>query len=142
MKIKFFQTNQLLPMPQKNNGDIGIDLYANGNYTINPHERCMIDTGIKCDIEDGYALILKDRSGNAAKRNMLVCGGVIDSSYTGLISVIICNTSNKPISICSGERVCQAIVVKDYSVEIEKVNNEEDLKKTNRGSKGFGSSGL
>lgn len=148
--------------PTKSKGNVGIDLYCVGDskfkertfpkldnpedyesfncYLLGPGERYLFSTGIHLEIPAGYAIILKDRSGNAANKGLHVLGGVIDSSYTGELKVILYNTSDIEYAINENDKVCQMVVVPDYECVFDEIV-ENQLKNTDRGDKGFGSSG-
>ena len=65
--------------------------------------------------------------------------GVIDSDYKGEIGVILFNFSNEDFCINMGDRVAQLVFEKIKTPEIKEVIV---LENTNRGSKGYGSSGV
>ena len=92
------------------------------------------------EIPDGYFGAIYARSGLATKQGLRPanCVGVIDSDYRGTIMVALHNDSNECQHLESGTRVAQIIIQKyetAYFVE------EDDLSETERGEKGFGSSG-
>ena len=81
------------------------------------------------------------RSGVCAKK-WLVCGnlmGLIDSDYQGPLSISLWNRSSRPIEINPGERVAQLVVIRVDQVELDLV---EEFETTERGSEGFGSTGV
>ena len=102
----------------------------------------IIPSGIAIFIENPeFAGIVIPRSGLGAKKG-LVCGnllGLIDSDYQGPLSISLWNGSNEKITINAGERVAQLVVIRVDQVDLEQV---EDFVKTDRGSKGFGSTGI
>ena len=71
---------------------------------------------------------------------LFVGGGVIDSDYRGVISVILTNLSSWSVDIEQGDRIAQIMFLKKEEVESEEVNEFDD--KTARDTKGFGSTGL
>ena len=83
-------------------------------------------------------MLLKDRSGMAAKHNIHVLAGVIDSDYRGEWFVCLYNLGNKPYIVKAGHRVCQGIFVPVPIVRMEEVYY---LEGTERGEGGFGSTG-
>jgi dUTP pyrophosphatase len=88
-----------------------------------------------------FAGIVIPRSGLGAKKG-LVCGnllGLIDSDYQGPLSISLWNRSNEPIKINAGERVAQLVVIRVNQVDLEQV---DEFPETDRGSKGFGSTGI
>lgn len=144
MKIKFFKNVEEAKLPEFSIGNVGLDFFTIETELLNPGERYLFDTGLRIKIEEGYALILKDRSGNAAKRGLHVLAGVIDSSYTGTLKVVLLNTDITPRRVNAGDKICQGVIIKDYVPELEviEVFSEEELGFTFRNEKGFGSSGL
>ena len=138
MKIKLL--NELAKVPTRANlSDAGADLYSIENVEIPPLERRMISTGISLKIEDGYYGRIAPRSGLACKHGIDVLAGVIDSEYIGEIKVILYNTDkNNYHNVNIGDKIAQIIIEKHYNFDFELV---EQIEETNRGNKGFGSSG-
>tara|TARA_B100000886_G_scaffold140533_1_gene95150 strand:- start:13757 stop:14209 length:453 start_codon:yes stop_codon:yes gene_type:complete len=124
-------------------GSAGLDLLAcvDEELVLEANESTIIPSGISIFIEDSqYAGIVIPRSGLGAKKG-LVCGnlmGLIDSDYQGPLSISLWNRSLNQISIQPGERVAQLVIIKVNQVNLELVNEFEE---TNRGAKGFGSTG-
>ena len=125
-------------------GSAGLDLLAciEDEIVLEPNESTIIPSGIAIFIENPeFAGIVIPRSGLGAKKG-LVCGnllGLIDSDYQGPLSISLWNRSNEKIIINAGERVAQLVVIRVDQVDLEQV---EDFVKTDRGSKGFGSTGI
>ena len=71
---------------------------------------------------------------------ILIGGGVVDSDYRGNVRVIMTNLSDRAIEFETGDRIAQVIFIKKEGVEFEEFSNFDDFQ-TDRGSKGFGSSG-
>ena len=122
---------------KRNSEDAGIDIYTNETYTLQPGERHMFTTGIACAIPDGYVGLLWDRSGLGSK-GIHRFAGVIDSGYRGEWKVILWNSTNEPFEIKAGDKIIQCIVQKFEATEITEVDS---LEESERGEKGFGSSG-
>lgn len=143
-------------LPVKVQGNLGIDLHciadenfftlihADGTsdmaYDLKPFSRYIFQTGIRLEIPSGWAIEFGDRSGLAAKNGLTVLAGKIDSSFTGLIQVVLYNSSNQTVRIMSGDRICQMVVTKDWDSQFVEITKDQ-LKQTERGDKGFGSSG-
>ncbi|MDA1169391.1 MAG: dUTP diphosphatase [bacterium] len=136
-----FHVQKLSPdatLPTKGNAtDAGIDIYTNETHTLQPGERHMFTTGIACAFPDGYVGLLWDRSGLGSK-GIHRFAGVIDSGYRGEWKVVLCNLTSEPFEIKSGDKIIQCIVQKFEQSEISEVTN---LEESERGDKGFGSSG-
>jgi dUTP pyrophosphatase len=125
-------------------GSAGLDLLAciEDQIVLEPNEATIIPSGISIFIENHeFAGIVIPRSGLGAKKG-LVCGnllGLIDSDYQGPLSISLWNRSNEPIKINAGERVAQLVVIRVNQVDLEQV---DEFPETDRGSKGFGSTGI
>ena len=120
----------------------GCDLYACTDEKIrfNPGETKLIKTGIAMELPEGYAGLIYARSGLASKRGLAPANkvGVIDSDYRGEIMVALHNHTNEVKEIEAYERIAQLIV----TPYVKAVFNEVDsLDETERGNKGFGSTG-
>lgn len=138
MKIKLLDKNAKIPF-RANKTDAGADLCSIENYKIKPLERKAISTGISVKIPDGYYGRIAPRSGLAYKNGIDVLAGVIDSDYTGEIKVILFNTDKeKSFEINKGDRIAQLIIEDHFNFDFEVV---DELVDTERGDKGFGSSG-
>lgn len=107
-------------------------------YILKPNRQHVFDTGIQVAIPEGWCLFLVDRSGMGAKKVVHRTAGLIDSSYRGNILVSLVNLSNTDIIIAEGDKIIQGIFLPVPSVKWELVN---ELSNTDRGEKGFGSSG-
>ncbi|MCX6800305.1 MAG: dUTP diphosphatase [Candidatus Falkowbacteria bacterium] len=118
--------------------DAGLDLYSSKYYTLMPGERKLISTGVKMVIPDGYVGLVWDKSG-IAKIGVHTMAGVIDSGYRGEILVNIINLSNNIYTITPGQKVAQLLIQK---VENPLIIEEIVKNDTDRGVKGFGSTGL
>ena len=124
-------------------GAAGVDLKANIEKAIvlKPLERAIIKTGLFIALPIGFEAQVRPRSGLAAKKGITVLNapGTVDADYRGEIGVILVNLSNQEFVINDGERVAQLIIAKH-----ERINWEEVavLNETDRGSGGFGSTGV
>lgn len=138
LRIKKIHPDAVLPRYSRQ-GDAGLDLHAVENVIIPPQERKLIATGIAMAIPSGYAGLIWDRSGMAAKHGITTLGGVIDSNYRGEWKVILHNLSTEPFTVEKGMRIAQLLiqpVQKKEIVEVEELDED-----TERGTEGFGSSG-
>ncbi len=125
-------------LPTKANAtDAGIDIYTNESFTLQPGERHLFSTGIACAFPEGYVGLLWDRSGLGSK-GIHRFAGVIDSGYRGEWKVVLHNATAEPFEIQSGDKIVQCIVQRFEPTEISEVEN---LEVSERGEKGFGSSG-
>ena len=125
-------------------GASGLDLLAavqpGETLTIQPGTHALIPTGITMGLPLGYEAQVRPRSGLAAKHGVTVLNtpGTIDSDYRGEIKVILINHGRVPFEIKHGERIAQIVIQKIEQVELIEV---DELKASERGSGGFGSTG-
>jgi dUTP pyrophosphatase len=121
----------------------GMDLRANIDVSIilKPLERTIVKTGLFIALPIGFEAQVRPRSGLAAKKGITVLNapGTIDADYRGEIGVILVNLSNVDFTIKDGERIAQ-LVIAQYTQAIW--NEVTILDKTQRGSGGFGSTGV
>ena len=117
-----------------------INIRDKNEIILKPNMRVLISTGISVKIPEGYYIELVPRSGNALKRGISFANstGVVDSDFTGEIGLIIENNTGGLMPLKKGERLGQIILKKKETIEWEVV---EELDKTDRGEKGFGSTG-
>lgn len=121
-----------------------MDLHAclESPVTLGPGERTRIPTGIALQLPsaDVVALVYA-RSGLAWRHGIGLPNGVgvIDSDYTGEIQVLLTNFSDRPFVIEPGDRIAQVVFAPVWLASLRQV---EELDQTERGRKGFGSTGV
>jgi len=120
-------------------GDAGLDLYSVEGVAVQPGDRLVVRTGVALEIPYGYAGLVWDKSGLAAKKGLKTMGGVIDAGYRGEILVVIHNLGSEPHAIAIGDKVAQILIQK---VELPEVEEATILSEAERGDAGFGSTGL
>ena len=139
MQVKIKKTHPNAQTPTYGtDGAAAFDLYAKEDvrYSIG---RCLIDTGIAFEVPDGYALLIKPRSGLAVKHEVHAFQGTVDSDYRDSVKVLLMHEwAGETISILKGERVAQAFILPVPRVEFVEV---EEFSDTARGVNGFGSTG-
>lgn len=121
----------------------GMDLKANidESYELKPLERHMFRTGIYLGMPDGYECQVRPRSGLALKYGITVLNtpGTIDADYRGEICVILVNLSDTPFTVHDGDRIAQIVFSKYEKCSLKTV---DQLSETDRGSGGFGHTGI
>ena len=132
------------PLPNyETQASAGMDLRANisESITLKPLERLIVKTGLFIELPIGLEAQVRPRSGLAAKKGITVLNapGTIDADYRGEIGVILINLSNEDFTIENGERIAQLVIAKHERAEWVEVN---ELSSTERGSGGFGSTGV
>jgi dUTP pyrophosphatase len=121
-------------------GDAGIDLAACERVELAPGERALVSTGLAVAIPAGYAGYVQPRSGLAAKHGISIVNtpGLVDSGYRGELLVNLLNTdAREPFVVEPGMRIAQLVVLAVPEVEPVEV---DELPKSERGERGFGSS--
>ena len=128
-----------------NEGDSGFDLRANieEDIVLDPLKRVLIPTGLFFQLDKGYEIQVRPRSGLAVKNGITVLNspGTVDSHYRGECKVPLINLGEEPYLIQKGDRIAQAVVCPVFGegyIDMQKVD-AVDL--TSRGSGGFGSTG-
>jgi len=141
LKIVKLDPSAILPT-RKTDGSAGYDINSTIDMIIEPNCRKEIKTGLIIEIKKGYYCKIHPRSGLAVNDGINVGGGVIDSDYRGEIKVILFNHDPiKPFVIKKKDRIAQIIFQKYEEFDLEETNMES-LSKTERGSNGFGSTGV
>lgn len=134
--------------------DAGFDLYCREDKVIFPRQVTMFDgdgfgkpvdisesfdTGVHMEIPGGYFGKIESKSGLNVKHNIVSCGGVVDSGYTGSIVVKLYNLGTEPYTFHKGDKIAQIVIQQYLAPELEVV---DELSETDRGNNGFGSSGV
>ena len=127
----------------ESSGAAGMDLRAflDSEITIPPLGRARISTGLFMEIPQGYEAQIRPRSGLASRHGVTVLNapGTIDSDYRGELEVILVNLGAESFTVKSGDRIAQMVI----SPLIRPAVTEADiLSETERGSGGFGSTGI
>jgi dUTP pyrophosphatase len=136
--VKFNNKNAKIPY-RATKESAGLDLFSCETGVIESHSKKMIDIGISVKIPFGYYGRIAPRSGLTIKSSIDVGAGVIDSDYRGNISVILFNHGDEKFTFNKGDKLAQLIIEKIAIVNTKCVNN---LDYTERGKRGFGSSGI
>lgn len=144
VKVKTLRDGVLLPARQTP-GAAGYDLSASlpdpGWWDLQPGEVKLVPTGIAVEIPMGYEIQVRPRSGLSSKYKIILVNspGTIDSDYRGEVFVPLMNLGTDVFRIESGMRIAQILLAKVETIEWSTVS---DLAGTDRGTGGFGSSGL
>jgi dUTP pyrophosphatase len=132
------QTDAILPT-RAYTGDAGYDLYTTETTVIPPKTVVDVATGVAVAIPVGHYGRIVGRSSTHRKRGLSVVEGVIDAGYRGPLFSCVWNPSEtESVTIEAGERVAQLIVTPVSQLDAYEV---ETLPNSDRGVRGFGSSG-
>ena len=143
LRFKVLHPNAVLPK-YNYDSDSGFDLHSVDEIEIPAFGRALVPTGLSFDIQDGYEIQVRTKSGLAINQGLMVLNspGTVDNGYTGEVKAIIFNTSPTSITIPKGMKVGQAVlcpVVNGGWVDLQQTNN---INEKERGSNGFGSTGI
>ena len=140
--IKRLSKDVALPK-YETDGSSGLDLAANTDKQIKilPGKSEIISTGLAVAIPKNFEIQIRPRSGLAAKRQISVLNtpGTIDADYRGELKVILINLSDKVFVVEKGLRIAQMVLCPVIKATLKEVTN---LENTERGSGGFGSTGI
>ena len=124
-------------------GSSGLDLAANTDKQIKilPGKSEIIPTGLAVAIPKNFEIQIRPRSGLAAKSQISVLNtpGTIDADYRGELKVILINLSDKVFIVEKGLRIAQMVLSPVVKATLKEVT---ELENTERGSGGFGSTGI
>ena len=136
LKIKQIE-NGILPI-YKREGDVCLDCCSRKQILVMAGKRAVVPLGFALEISQGYEALVRPRSG-LSKECIDVALGTIDCNYRGEVMACVINNSEKDFQIESGDRICQLAIREAPKVSLEVVAT---LSETERGEKGFGSSGM
>jgi dUTP pyrophosphatase len=133
-----------LPLPSYATAQsAGLDLMAavQADVTLAPGARQLIPTGLAIALPAGFEAQVRPRSGLALKHGITVLNspGTIDADYRGEVQVLLINHGNQPFVIRRGDRIAQMVVAPVTQIAWHTV---EKLDETERGSGGYGSTGV
>ena len=118
MILEYYRTRpNAIPPTRANPSDAGLDVHYNPEHSqelgvnLRPGESRLFPTGLKFGVPHGYMLEVKNRSGNASKRSLLVGACVIDSGYDGEVFVNLHNVGTMTQSIERGMKIAQVVMV-------------------------------
>jgi len=139
-KLKFKRVHPDAKLPTKNHpDDTGFDVYSVESKVIPAGGSVVVDVGLEfADITPGYWVKVEGRSGLGFKHGITPHAGIIDCGYRGNAGILLRNFSNVDYQVNAGDRIAQFVVYVNYSVDISEA---DAVTSTDRGVKGFGSSG-
>ena len=126
----------------------GMDLCANFLNTekkkevlIPSHGRIIISTGLAIEIPKNCEGQIRSRSGLSIDHGVIVLNspGTIDQDFRGHLKIILANFGTDDYLVKQGDRIAQLVISNLIRPKIKLV---ESLSTTDRGNKGFGSTGI
>lgn len=141
MEVKFKLLNEHSKLPSySREGDACMDIRSSEELVLPAGTFKMVGTGVACEVPSGYEMQLRARSGLAAKYGIGVVNGIgtVDENYRGELKFILFNLGKEDFKIEIGDRIGQICFAKTIKIEPTETDTLSD---TNRGDKGFESSG-
>ena len=166
LQIKLLSKNATLPT-RNHSTDAGFDIYAAETITLEPQEKALISTDVAVNIPKGYVGLLTSRSGVSSKTHLVIETGKIDAGFTGNMKINIKNDyedngvetifrrdlkdeiiiederhlyKQGTYVINKGDKLAQLVVVPIVTPQLQEVDEFSEV--SERGDKGFGSSGI
>lgn len=138
-ELRFNRTNENAKLPTKNNeSDTGFDVYSVESVTIPARGSAVVDVGLEfAYITPGYWVKVEGRSGMGFKHGIMPHPGIIDNGYRGDAGIKLYNLTDNDYLVNAGDRIAQFVVYKNFNVVVK----EGEKVESDRGAKGFGSSG-
>ena len=121
--------------------DAGMDVRSVEDLTIAPGKRALVHTGLVMLLPPMYEAQVRPRSGLALKSGVMVLNtpGTIDSGYRGEVGVILANFGEADFQVKKGDKIAQIVIAPVTQPEIVET---DEVDETDRGSGGFGSTGV
>ncbi len=154
MLLKIARTHNMAKLPSRANpSDAGADVFycpKQGPHSfrhvdLDPGDSVVLPTGLKVEVPHGYMLEVKNRSGMAAKKSLVVGACVVDSGYNGEIFVNLHNIGNTKKTVEVGDKIAQLVLIpvvqwRCFPVDENRLYNDP-LTISNRGDGALGSTG-
>lgn len=125
MNIKYTRTRGGVLPTRANQTDAGLDLPFNpedsNTVVIDPGQSLVLQTGLRFAIPEGYMLEIKNRSGNASKRSLIVGACVVDPGYDGEVFVNLHNIGTQTQQIEAGSKIAQAVLIPVVHFSLEEI---------------------
>jgi dUTP pyrophosphatase len=142
--VRIVKKDPSLSLPRyETAGAAGMDLRAflAEELEIPPLGRALLPTGLFLEIPPGYEAQVRPRSGIAAKHGVTVLNspGTIDCDYRGELQILLINLGGETFTVRNGDRIAQLVISPVSRAVLEE---GAVLAETERGSGGFGSTGI
>ena len=148
-KIEFcaIEGRQVKEPVRAHSTDAGIDIFVPLDMEetfIFPGHDILVHTGLRVSVPHGYAFIIKNKSGVATKKKLIVGACVIDCGYTGELIIHLMNVGTEVTKIYPGDKITQGLLIPVEFPDVCMISENEYMKKhgeSERGETGFGSTG-
>jgi len=151
MRVRVQRVHENAKLPKRAHADdAGMDLFFcpppkpeldSQIETVLPFGSSILPTGLKIEVPKGYMLEIKNKSGIASKRGLVVGACVVDRGYTGEIFVNLHNITHRNQTLHEGDKIAQAVFVK-VRTDIELIDSDHIYdEETSRSDGALGSTG-
>jgi dUTP pyrophosphatase len=143
-RVLFLKTHPDAVLPERNHkqtltGDSGYDVTAVEDTIIPARGAAVVPVGLRLAyLPPGLWIRIESRSGLQFKYGLQAFNGIIDNQYRGDMGIRILNHSDNDYIVKKGDRVAQLVL---YPLVTAESAWAEEIYNTERGEKGFGSSG-
>lgn len=161
MLIKFKKCHEKAQLPSQALGDVGFDLRSVENVTLKMGAVTKVKTGLQ--IADYNPLIraasydqlgpmqqnpvkltvypkIEGRSSLGSK-GIFPVAGIIDPQYRGELIVALSNLSDSDYIVREGDKIAQFVLYSTVTMPFVSFEETDEVVETDRGDKGFGSTG-
>lgn len=139
LRVQLLSKDAKIPT-RAHSSDAGLDLYTPIDFEILPESDYLVPLDIRISFPDGYAMIVKEKSGIATKKKIDIGACLIDNSYRGICHVHLFNNNTiNSVKFNKGDKIAQAIIVPIWDgqpIQVDDISIE-----TERSEGGFGSTG-
>lgn len=142
-EIKIAKMHEDVILPKKMTiGACGYDIFSHETRILSPRSASRVSTGLRLELPKEIICMLVSRSGLADSKYITVLNSpaIIDRDYRGELFVLLNNGKDIDYTINKGDRICQAIFIKEEQISFNIVDDSQ-LASTQRNENGFGSTG-
>jgi dUTP pyrophosphatase len=112
-------------------GDAGNDVFfcpeIESSVVMKPGDSKLFQTGLKVATPHGWVCEVKNRSGMAAKKSLVVGACIVDSGYDLEVFVNLHNIGNMTQIVSPGDKIAQLVFYKVELPTFNELNLEKDL---------------
>jgi len=143
--MKFAKIREVKTPTRANSTDAGIDFFVpedQSNIKIFPGDSCLIPSGIKVNVPEGFALVAFNKSGVAVKKQLYAGACVVDCGYQGEVHINLTNVGKEEQYIKPGDKIIQFVLLPLGDPNLFELEEDELYEnESSRGDGGFGSTG-
>ncbi len=142
IEVAIHRLDARLPLPEYATAhSAAMDIMAAEALAIPARGWCAVPCGFRLALPAGYEAQIRPRSGLALRHGVTVLNapGTIDADYRGEVKVILINHGEDNFAISHGMRIAQMLILPAPQWSWQETDELDD---TERGGRGFGSSGL